>query len=364
MTKQLREKLKQIADMIDPEHMKSVEVLQDKLWAFKPLDRIPVVIVDVIPPEHPLYPHDEAFKEPEKILWNQLLFTYVGALMRDDRTFTVRAEYGPVIVASLFGMDYIIDKVSAWGVGFNDRSKIKEIIKKGIPDVTKNLAGKALETMKFFVSCLKEFELDRYIHVAQCDSQSAIDLTWMIWGDDIYYAMIDAPELVHGMLDIVTETIIAFINAEKKIIDFRHQWFYHINPSIRVVDDIAISLSPAMYEEFVRPYNERVFKAVENKGFVHYCGHLLHNLHSMLHSEGLYGIEIAGENTASSVPQFNLDNVWRQAYEHKIPMAYMSNNLPKKRPNLPGGLLYIIKNEHRNYNEAKEFYKKVKEFWS
>jgi len=364
MNKLLKEKLMQLTDIIDPDHIRNTEALQGKLWAFKPLERIPVVTIGVFPQEFPLYPHDEAFKDPEKILYNQLLSAYVGAIMKDDRAFVVRAEYGPVILSSLFGMEYIVDKVCSWGVGLKDRDKIKEIIKKGVPDVTKGLAGKALKTMEYFKYCLNKFGLDRYIHIAQCDTQSAIDLTWMIWGDNFYTAMIDDPDLVHQMLDLLTGTIISFINKEKKIIDFGNQWFYHLNPSIRVVDDIAISLSPKMYEEFVKPYNERIFKSVGNKGFIHYCGHLLQNLHPMLHSEGLYGIEIGGENTASSIPQFTLENVWRQAYEHKIPLSYFSNNLPKKRPDLSRGLIYVILNEHRNYDEAKEFYKEAKEFWS
>jgi hypothetical protein len=360
----LMDRLHQIGDLLRPEHIIKVEELQDRLWSMESLERIPTAIVDIVPPDHPLYPHDQEFDDPEKMLWNQLLNSYVGVLFRDDRTFTVRAEYGPIMVPSLFGIEYHVDKTSSWAIGFNDRARIKKIIEKGLPDVRQKLTGKAMDTQAMFKGVLTANKLDRYIHVAQCDSQSPFDLTWMVWGDDLYYALVDDPELVHQMLELSTVTIIAFIEEQKKIIDFRHHWFYHIEPGIRVVDDSTISISPAMYEEFAKPYNERVFQAVGNNGYVHYCGHLLQNQHLRLHSKGLSGIEMAGENTAESVPDFNLAALWKQAYEHGIPMSYLSNDLPATRPDLHAGLMYILKNERRNFEEASAYYENVKAFWS
>ena len=364
MLEQLKEELKTLAGLIDPEHVRKTEELQDKLFAFEPLERVPVAICGSRRENYTPFPHDEEFGDRDKMLLNQLVSAHQGALLKDDRVYVVRADYGVAMVPSLFGAEYHVDETSTWSMGVNDTGMIKKIVSGGVPDVTKGLTGLAMETQAYFTDCFKRYGLDKYVHVAQCDSQSPIDVACMVWGNDIWYAMVDEPGLVHGLLDLATETIIAFINAQKSIIDFKNHWYYHVGPGVRVVDDSSICLSPGMYNEFVRPYNERVIAAVNGNGHIHYCGHLLQHQHERLHTKGLVSVEIGGENTAESVPGFTLANIWQEAYEHSIVLAYLSDRLPEARPGLDRGLFYIPINLYDDNAGAIGFFNKVREFWS
>jgi len=360
----LKDELGILTDLIDPEHVKKTEELQDRLFALEPLERIPVAICGSRRENYTPFPHDEEFKDMDKMLLNQLVSTHQGAFLKDDRVYVVRADYGVAMVPSLFGVEYYVDETSTWALSVNDTGMIKKIISNGVPDVTKGLTGMAMETQAYFNDCFRRCGLDPYVHVAQCDSQSPIDVACLIWGNDIWYAMVDEPELVHSLLELTTETIIAFINAQKGIIDFKNHWYYHVGPGIRVVDDSSVCLSPEMYNEFVRPYNERVIAAVNGNGHIHYCSHLMQHQHERLHTKGLVSVEIGGENTSGSVPEYSLAKIWQEALDHDIVLAYLSDRLPQARPGLDRGLFYIPINRYDDNAESIKFFNKVKDFWS
>ena len=90
--------------------------------------------------------------------------------------------------------------------------------------------------------------------------------------------MHDEPELVHALMDLITRTTITFVRRQKEVLgeppDEMYHWWYRVPAGVRVVDDVTFNVSPAMYAEFCRPYNERLF-ADFGGGYIHYCGHML-----------------------------------------------------------------------------------------
>jgi MtaA/CmuA family methyltransferase len=75
----------------------------------------------------------------------------------------------------------------------------------------------------------------------------------------------DRPDFVHGCLEICTEVAIAFARAQ-------------IAAGASIIglgDAIASQISPAMYQEFALPYEQRIFRAVREAGALarlHICG--------------------------------------------------------------------------------------------
>ena len=273
LNQQLHDGLRHIADLVDPQHVQTAERLQRAVWAYEPVERIPVVLHRAPPPDWPLFAQTETFENPEKMLWNQLREARIGVGVRDDRMMTVRANYGPAILPSLFGTTVHVDDATTWIEPCHSSRAIREIVDRGVPDLTGGFGAKVLETAAFFRDTLRDQGLDPYVHLFQANNQGLFDVAYLLWGQEIYLAMRDEPELVHALLDLITRTTIDFVRRQKEVLGEpdgeMYHWWYRVPAGVRVVDDVTFNLSPKMYAEFCRPYNEQLFAAFSG-GYIHY----------------------------------------------------------------------------------------------
>lgn len=119
---------------------------------------------------------------------------------------------------------------------------------------------------------------DGQIPVEIHDHQSPYGIaTKLINNEDLMFAMYDEPELVHKLMDIVTNAMIASI---KNVMDYAGAENIVLNSACQVTngeagiiiwDDYISVISPAMHDEFCRPYNERLYKEF-GVGHLHTCG--------------------------------------------------------------------------------------------
>ena len=138
-------------------------------------------------------------------------------------------------------------------------------------------------------------------------------------------------------------------------------FFYAVPGGIRVVDDVSMNLSPAMYRQFCRPYHERLFAAFDG-GYMHYCGHKLQSHEERLSTEGLRGIEMGFDNPARNA-SYRLDRIWPRAAEMKRTILWMGEGLPEERPPLRTGLIYGCRNTGVPWTEIQERMKRAVDFW-
>ena len=366
MDSKITDGLRRIADLIDPRHVRETERLQRGVWTHQPVERIPVVLHRCTPPDWPAYPYRETFENPDKMLWNQLLEARIGAELRDDRMLNVRVNYGLATVPSLFGAKVRVDDATTWVEPLHGSEAIREMVDRGMPDLTAGLGGKALETEAYFRDILHEHGLAPHVHMFQVDSQGPWDIACLLWGEEIYLALSDEPDLVHALLDLIVETSIAFVKRQKAILgeplDEMYHWWYWVPGGVRVVDDTSITLSPAMYTEFSRPYNQRIFSAFGN-GYIHYCGHGLQSQDLRMATPGLVGIETWADQAWHN-PDFTLDKMWRRAAEHKVTICWIGPGLPTERPaGLNTGLVYGFWENGRTWADAPACLAKAREFW-
>jgi hypothetical protein len=140
---------------------------------------------------------------------------------------------------------------------------------------------------------------------------------------------------VHALLNLITETTILAVRRQKEILgedqDWMYHWWYRVPAGVRVVDDTTLTLSPKMYAEFARPYIERIFAAF-GAGYMHYCGHLLHQQHLRLATKGLRGIEMNQEVSEYRNPDFSFEGICRQAAEYRVVICWIGTRLPPERP--------------------------------
>jgi len=287
--------LDRLEQLVDLDHIAHCERVHDDLYAGRPVDYLPCTIGFPVPDDWPTYGFRECWDDIEKNFVTGLGFSaYLGAVIRDDRLLYARPDYGVVNVPELFGVPSVVtDEGRSMSEGLNDTRKLEELLARGMPDLSDEHTRKVDAWYEFARDVLAQYEkLSRAIHFALPDTQGPFDLACLVYGSEILTGVYDHPELVHRLLDLVTETFIAYNMRYKQIIGEPMDSGYHIcglklvRGGVRICDDSATLASAATYREFSKPYNVRAFEPFDG-GWVHFCGNGNHILHDILTTPGV-----------------------------------------------------------------------------
>ena len=114
------------------------------------------------------------------------------------------------------------------------------------------------------------------IPICVCDTAGPWSIATQIWHyQDILQAIIEAPEAVHYLLDLVTECMIEFTHMQitrmakwsETTNTLPHLW----HPCGTIIgDDTMVTVSPKIWEEFFLPYNNRISREFGGAGY-HCC---------------------------------------------------------------------------------------------
>ena len=281
---------------------------------------------------------NDAQKDYDLMLRDQL-WLVSNALNTPHKNPAMRANYGTGIISSLFGAE-IFEMPRSMNTlqttrCFNDTDKIRELLDKGMPELTNSLGGKVLE---FGALCRELFEnypnVKRWVEVYHPDAQGPLDLCELMWGGEMFYAMYDEPELVHGMLQLVSDTYTAFLNRWYEIFprnshlnahwdSFRHRG------TIVLRDDSAMNLSPDMYREFAAPYDGLLLQRFDG-GVIHFCGRGDHYVPELSALPKLFGINM-------SQPELNdMETIYRNTVDKGIRILAFSRDWANKDVNRQG----------------------------
>lgn len=241
---------------------------------------------------------------------------------RSGAPMVVRANYGVCISSAWFGcelrmMDAECDTLPT-SIPLDDRARIGQLVVDGMPDVAKGYGARVFAMGLIFRQILRSYpRIQRYVQVYHPDLQSPIDTCELVWGSDVLLALYEDPEKVHALLDLLTETYIDAIRKWSAIHPFRPVMNAHWNlmhkGNIMLRTDSGMNLSPAMYDEFVRPYEQRCLDACGG-GAIHFCGRGDHFIASMTAQRGLMGINV-------SQPHLNdMETIYRNTVDRGIPL--------------------------------------------
>jgi hypothetical protein len=300
--------LERLEVLIDVEHVKRAERLQEAAWKYEDVDRLPLLVSlsDKVSKKRkgttdwPTYPYSEIFYDKEKMLLDELSFIYEGALIGDDKMYTIRANYGIGIIPSLFGCSVSVEGENMPWVGHLESwDEVKQAIANGVPDLNGGLMRRVSETEAFFREALSPYpKLRETVHIHVCDTQGPFNIAAEVLGPRIYTDIYDEPQMLHELLEVVTETYIAVTKAEKDALEedyvSGYHWHYRLCGGARIAEDFALSISPRAYEEFVKPYNERAFAPFQG-GYILYCGQGPQVLDLILSTKGVNGILVWSE---------------------------------------------------------------------
>ncbi len=213
----------------------------------------------------------------------------------------VRCNYGTGILPSLFGvepfiMDEELDTLPTCrplpGV-----DAIKKVLDGGLPNLSGGYGTKVMEMGMRFAALRRVYpNIGRYVHIYHSDLQGPMDVVELLWGSSLFYALHDTPELVRDLLELVCETYVAFMREWEKTVPFPDgyapHWGLLHRGRIMLRDDSAMNLSPQMFDEFVRPYDQRLLDEFGG-GAVHFCGRGDHYIGSMSQMRGLHAVNLS-----------------------------------------------------------------------
>jgi hypothetical protein len=285
--------LEKLESIIDINHIEATKNLQKKAFTFQLVDHIPTVINYTIPvAEWPVFNFEEIFHDQEKMLLHELRQVYLGAKLQDDRLYGIRANYGTGIIASMFGCPTHTFKDSLPIGTAIPLENINKILTNGVPDKNSGLMCKVWDTVAYFREMLRPYPKLSQAIGSQCfDIQGPFDNASIIWGSEIYLAILDEPEKISRLMDIISDTIILMVQELRRIDGFpldEHDGAWNFLGGVCVRNDSSVNLSGEHYETLVKPFDEKIIS--EWGGWIHFCGKAHQWWKRQLDIAGLKGI--------------------------------------------------------------------------
>ncbi|MHB0998968.1 MAG: hypothetical protein ACYC27_06950 [Armatimonadota bacterium] len=241
----------------------------------------------------------------------------------------VRCNYGSSILPAIFGAELFImeDALNTLPTsrplpgGIN---AIKRLLDNGMPDLRKSIGGRVFEMGEQFAEIGRRYpKIGRYVNIYHPDTQGPIDIAEVLIGSELFYILYDYPELVGNLLDLVTQTYIEYMREWYRLVppegEYSAHWSMLHKGRVMLRDDSAMNLSPEMYGEFIRPYDQRIFDEFGG-GSIHFCGRGDHYIERMSGMTGLHAI-------AMSQPDLNdMEMIYRSTVDKGIKLIGFSKS--------------------------------------
>jgi hypothetical protein len=264
---------------IDHEKIEAIKEQRRRLWHYRRVDHIPV--------DMELYPHylSDVYtarrRYEEFDVWFECNFEAVRkslALVPEDYIpWAGFLSRGSVTLPTMFGAEVL------WGPNPHQDpfvepvlTDVEQVYELSLPDPHRD--GIMPENLEWTREFARRFPRD--VHIAAFDFEGPMAVASMLLGAQRFYGALKGhPKEIHHLLDLVTRAIIAceeaFIEAaggsERLTSINDHVVWQPEDCKGALSDDTCANVSPAMFEEFSIPYNNRIY-ARWGGGLIHNCG--------------------------------------------------------------------------------------------
>lgn len=321
---QLERLLSYYEEIIDVDHHRENIEFQKSVMRFEKTDRICMRFAypskEFVP-----YTMEEIHEDMGKMMFNELLACAPDIETNSCGIPMIRANYGVGALPCAFGLtSKIINGNMPW-VEHVPQDEVREIVAKGVPEDNTGFGQKIIETYEFFRETLSKYpKCNEVIKLYHPDYQGPLDTAHLIYGPDIYVDMYAEPELVHELLELVTETYIKRMKKIKPYLndeydEFCCHWHDLFPGKILIRDDSAVNLSPDMYHEFAQAYDDKIMQEL-GQASIHFCGRADHWVFDMVHSENVVGLNNIRMPNVTFGQEY-LDFLAPQVMEKGIPMV-------------------------------------------
>lgn len=299
--------------------------------SWQPVDRPPVVLVPPWDrPMEKLYPVSEAVRDPSKMMVNELRRGFSCIMdwfrVRDDKPLQIRPNFGIGLVASVFGARVeVVENNPPWVHPIVAEDKEREIARV----VDSFDAGKChtggwlpriTETVDYFTRVLSQYpKAASCIALTMPDLQGPFDTAAMVWGSDIFLALLTQPDLISRFLEAIGAAMVhihswirRWIGRELLPEGFSHQHGTVIRGNLLLRCDSNVMMNPQMYASQVFVHDRKVLQSVGTGGF-HSCGRWMQNIPTVLEAEEVGTLDFGSNQSHMN----DVDQVYRDAGRKK-----------------------------------------------
>jgi hypothetical protein len=327
MIDELKELLEYLETILPADREEKLNELYSSALAWKEVPRLPLVF------NYPLegdirfkpFPHQEVFDNPEKMLYNELVHAFGSSIalqpeIGDDRPYYIRANFGTVVIASMFGA-----KVEQkgddppWVRHYENWDEFRCIFDHNPYDFTVGECQRVLERCQFYREALTPYpRLSRIIRISLPDLQGPLDNAELLRGIDIYTDFYERPDEAQDVLRRMAVAQVAFAKHLRPFVDepkdgLSAQHGVMLPGAILIRNDSSIMLSPKMYREMVAPHDEFVLHKLGGGG-IHSCGRMSHLMTEFAALPSILAIDIGQ-------PELNdLHSIYRTVSGKRIPL--------------------------------------------
>jgi len=252
-------------------------------------------------------------------------FRVISELLAEgtSRRLNVRCNYGTGILPSLFGCEMFEmphethTLPTARPLGSADA--VKAVVDRGMPDLRDGLGEKVFTCAERYLAAFERHpKLAEFVELYHPDLQGPMDVAEVVWGSGIFVAFYDSPELLRDLLTLITETYIAFMREWYELTGapphepYTGHWYLLQKGRLMIRNDSLMNLSPQVYVDFARDFDQRLFDEFGGEGAVHFCGRGDHYIEPMSEMRGLTGIQM-------SQPELNdMETIYRHTVDKGI----------------------------------------------
>jgi hypothetical protein len=325
MNDRLKSLLDHLASLLDPNRQREIENLYTRALTWESVARLPLVLTFPLPSDFPfqLYPHGETFDDPEKMLYNELVHAFGASIacrdrIADDLPWTIRANFGTVVMATMFG-----GRVERrgndppWVRPFETLETFRAILDLDPLDFRRGWCPRVEERYQFYRDVLAVYPpLQQSMRIVLPDLQGPLDTLELLRGSAVYPEFYTAPELLARTMERLATAQVGFARRLAKYTTdgpagFAHQHGVMIRGGILIRADSAILISPELYRDQVAPHDEFVLREMGGGG-VHACGRMQQVAPEFLRLPSLQCIDLGQ-------PERNdIDRLYAMARERRI----------------------------------------------
>jgi hypothetical protein len=280
-----------------------------RVWDYRNVDHIPIMLRVESNPWG--YTTKEHFLDGDKQF--ALEFEKVRLSLErvpDDYIPSMRPDVGCVVIESALGGEVV----------FGDHAEqtctiakplldtIDDAYKLQRPDPHRDgLVPEGLRRIKSFVE-----RTDGQIPVSCLDMGGAMNVAFTLLGSEkCMMAMYEAPEALEHLAGFITDTFIHFAEVSIEAAggiehvtctDFPY-WWHPEGRKGHCSDDISAMYSPACFNRFSKPFNNRIFTRFGG-GMMHNCGPNPCMNEYLWHSPRIYAVDLAYRFSKKDIPAF------------------------------------------------------------
>jgi hypothetical protein len=255
------------------------------------------------PGEWPRIRTNEAIRDRELMLLHQLGAVYGQVCRRTHEIPNIRTNYGTGIFSSMFGAEvfWMPDELDTLPTtrALEGPDALRRLLDAGEPDVTAGWGAQVFETAEYFAEALSAYPRTREaVWIYHPDMQGPMDIAELLFGGELLVAFYDRPGEVKEVLEILTSTYVRFMKRWFELIPprgagrYMAHWSRFFKGQVMLREDSLVNLSPEMYVEFVRPYDQRILDEFGG-GAIHFCGKCDHATDLMAEQRGLTAINLS-----------------------------------------------------------------------